>query len=142
MSLILIVVQYFTLVCHDITHPPYDHSIFCPTDRLKRTNSNSLHNFHSFHPRHSQSSYHKDFSLPAPLSSFQSLNDFKIPPHISQQWQIPYTHSLITPPHLKHPFLLARCSPHAPEFSRSNLHNKSTECQKYELVCESKKVYE
>ena len=77
----------FNTHCRSIflTHPPYDHSIFCPADQLKRTNRNSLHNSHSFKPRHSQSTRHNDFSLPAPPSSLNPSIDFKITPHISQQ---------------------------------------------------------
>ena len=33
----------------------------------------NLHNFHGFNHSHSQSSHHKDFSLPALLSSFESF---------------------------------------------------------------------
>ena len=107
LSLILIVVQFFTLVCHDITHPPYDYRIFCPAHRLKKTNRNSLPNSHSFNTCHSQSTHHNDFSLPAPPSSFNPSNDVKIPPHIRENWWIPCTHSLTKPPHLKHLFPLA-----------------------------------
>ena len=84
LSLILIVIQFFTLVCHDITHPPYDYRIFCLAHRLKKTNRNSLPNSHSFNTCHSQSTHHNDFSLPAPPSSFNPSNDVKIPPHIRE----------------------------------------------------------
>ena len=44
---------------------------------------------------------------------FNSSNDFKILPHISQQSRIPCTHSRTNLPDLKHPFPLARCFPRA-----------------------------
>ena len=69
-SLILIVVQFFTLMCHDITHSPYDRNTLPYADHLKPTNSNSLHNSHSFGTHHSQYTHHKDFSLSAPPSGF------------------------------------------------------------------------
>ena len=73
---------------------------------------------------------------------FNPSNDFRISPHINQQWGIPCTHILTTPPHLKYLFPLVKCSPSALEFSRSNLHDEGTECEKYELVYENKKVCE
>ena len=122
-SLILIVVQFFTLMCHDITHSPYDRNTFPLADHFKPTNSNSLHNSNSFDP-HSQSTHHKDFSLSA-LRISASSDEF---------------HALTDSCHT--PTFEAHFSPRAPEFNRNNLQDESTECKRYELVYESKKIYE
>ena len=99
--------------------PFYDYSITCSADHLRRVNSNSLQNFHSLNPCDSQSSNHKDVSLPAPPYVLKLSNDFKIP----LQLRIPCTHSLTIPPHLKHPSLPPPPPTHWPSTTRGGVEN-------------------
>ena len=74
--------------------------------------------------RHSQSTRHKDFSLPALSSSFNPSNDVKISPHT--------THNLT--PTFKTPF-----SPGALEFSRSNCMTKASSVKSMNKYTEAKR---
>ena len=127
MSLILIYVKFFTLVCHDITHLPFDRIISCLADHLKRT-SNSLSikwvgNIWLIVGQLPIKAKWWDAPMAirglaqaiCTISVFSTLTFecFPIFSHISLQLQIRCTHSLTTPQHLKqsypsfsHPLIL------------------------------------
>ena len=88
-SLIRIETKFFTFF-RNITDPPYDRSIYCSADHLKRVNSNSQYNFHRFNSCHAQSSCQKYESLLAPPLVSNLSNDFKI----SLRSRIPCSNSL------------------------------------------------
>lgn len=72
---------------------PYDHSITCSEDHLRRVNSNSLEYLHILNPCKSHSSHHKYVSFSAPPLFPNPSNDFKIP----LQLRVPLTQSYHAP---------------------------------------------
>lgn len=93
---IILYSQHVRTIFHGAcTHHPYDQNILFYVDHLKRTNSLLMHNSHRFNPRHSESSHNKYIALPAPSSSFNTLNNIKLTTDINLQLRIQCTHSLI-----------------------------------------------
>lgn len=90
--------EVFHLGVSQYNDSPYDHSITCSADHLRRVNSNSLQYFHSLNPCKSYSSHHKYVSFSAPPLFPNPSNDSKFLCNYEF-----HSLSLTMLPHLKHP---------------------------------------